>query len=94
MSDFGKALMITAIPIVVLSVTSAAGAALFSVDPRTGPPMTLWVVATLMWVIAVVVAIVFAVKGKRKIAAGIWAGIGIGIVSLGVTCFANFSAMF
>jgi len=89
MSDFLKGLLITAIPIVALSITSSAGV-LVSVDSSLfGFPAILWAVAALMLVIAVVVAIVFTVKGRRQIASGIWAGIGIGIASLGMSCFAN-----
>ena len=89
MSDFLKGLLITAIPIVALSVTSSAGE-LFGADTfLLGFPQLLWGVAALMLVIAVVVAVVFTVKGKIKIASGIWAGIGIGIASLGMSCFAN-----
>ena len=79
MSDFRKALIFTAIPIVVLSLISLAGFIIVSLA------------ATALWVIAIVAAIVFAVKGRRTTAAGIFAGIGIGIVALGATCFANLS---
>jgi hypothetical protein len=36
----------------------------------------------------IVAAIVFAIKGKRQIMSGILAGLGIGIVALGASCFA------
>ena len=86
MSDFRKALLFTAIPIAVVSVISAVGTA--ARGTYDTPFFFLWAVAALMLVIAVVVAIVFTVKGRREIAAGIWAGIGIGIASLGMSCFA------
>ena len=76
MSDFRKALIITAIPIVVLSLISLAGP-------------SVWFAAAALWVIAIVAAIVFISKGRREIAAGVFSGIGIGIVALGATCFAN-----
>jgi hypothetical protein len=89
MSDFWKGLLITAIPIVVLSVTSSAGVLVGVEGSLSGFLGILWAVAALMLVIAIVVAIVFTVKGRRQIASGIWAGIGIGIASLGMSCFAN-----
>jgi ABC-type uncharacterized transport system permease subunit len=36
----------------------------------------------------IVAAVIFAVKGKRQIMSGILAGLGIGIVALGASCFA------
>ena len=73
MSDFFKALLATAIPIVALS--------LISIVLRVsviGPAIA----------VAIVVAIIFAASGRRNIANGILAGIGIGFVVQGVTCFA------
>ncbi len=87
MSNFGKALMITAIPISVVSIISATGTA--ARGTYDTPFFFLWAVAAIMWMIAILVASIYTVKGKREIAVGIWVGIGIGIVSLGLTCFAN-----
>jgi len=87
MSDFRKALLFTAIPIAVVSVISAVGTA--ARGTYDTPFFFLWAVAALMLVIAVVVAIVFALRGNKSVAAGTLAGIGIGIVSLGVSFFAN-----
>ena len=42
----------------------------------------------LIWLAGIITAIVFATRGKRSIAAGILAGVGIGIVAWGATCFA------
>lgn len=39
-------------------------------------------------VAAIVAAIVYATKGRRSIANGILAGIGLGLVAIGFTCFA------
>ncbi len=80
MSPFVKALVFTSVPIVAVSVISA-----------------LPVVETigLLWFLAVIVAIGFLIaaavnfaRGNRQIAAGILAGVGIGAVALGLTCFA------
>jgi hypothetical protein len=40
-------------------------------------------------IIAIVAAIVYAAKGRRSIANGILAGIGLGLVAIGFTCFAG-----
>ena len=76
MSDFRKALIITAIPIVVLSLISLA-------------VQSVWIAAAALWVVAIVAAIVLIFTGRREIASGIFTGIGIGIVALGATCFAT-----
>lgn len=88
MSSFRKALMITAIPIVVLSIIGMCGmvgelyGALFLLT-------FLWWGAVIYYLGAVIVFIVYAVRRERQIVAGILAGLGIGIVSLGATCFAG-----
>ncbi len=86
MSDFRKAFMITAIPIVVLSLISTAGASMESI-------YNAWFIAGGLWVIAILSAIGFTIAHKRQIASGIFAGIGIGIVALGATCIANLSTV-
>jgi hypothetical protein len=95
MSDFRKALLWTAIPIVFLSLITTG---LFFYDrygtvgrdaERQQSAIGLWFYGVFYLVGAMIVAIIYGVRGKRSIASGIWAGIGIGIISLGVTCFAN-----
>ena len=91
MSDFRKALLWTAIPIIVLSTISAGGTI-----ARVG-----WadfgaiagVAAVGLWGVAILAAIGFAVARKRQVAAGILVGVGIGIIGLGATCFAALSAI-
>ena len=82
MSDFLKALLTTAVPLVVVSVISMAGAQEMGF-------YYIWFGALLGVLIAGVVAILFYFGGKRKKASGILAGIAIGIASLGMSCFAN-----
>ncbi len=88
MSDFRKALMITAIPIVVLSLVTAVGATAGGGGIEGIGWLFSWLIPAFLLLIAFVAAIVFGGKGKKQIASGIWAGVGIGIVSLGLTCFA------
>ena len=76
MSDFWKASLITGLPIVLLSLLSLIG-------------VVFMISATIYVVGAVVAIIVFAVIGKRVLMAGTLVGLAIGIVALGVTCFAN-----
>lgn len=87
MSDFRKALIITAIPIVLLSVVSTIGASVVGGYEEAFFFLFFWLIPAFLLLIAIVFAITYTVKGRRDRAAGIWAGIGIGIVSLGLSCF-------
>ena len=89
MSIFVKSLIATAIPIAVLSLVSAAGRVVTGRGLASIPFQILLVVAGILWGIAILAAIGFAIARKRHIAAGILAGVGIGIVALGLSCFAN-----
>lgn len=89
MNDFHKALLWTAIPILILSAISFGGSI---ADPDT---LVFGVgfgafggVAAGLWGLAILVCIGFALARKRQTALGILAGIGIGIVGLGASCFA------
>ena len=82
MSDFLKALLTTAVPLVVVSVVSMAGAAIEGF-------YYIWFAAALGVLIAGALAIRFYFRGKRQKASGMLAGIAIGIASLGMSCFAN-----
>ena len=89
MSDFRKALFGTAVPIIVLGVISAGGRmAVAASDAALVAFDVLGVVAAGLLGLAILAAIGFTIARKRQIAAGILAGVGIGIVGLGVTCFA------
>ena len=86
MSDFRKGLLWTAIPIIVCSVISSSG--LGAQNHWVGFQVFSYLVSVL-WVLAILTCIGFAVAHKRQVALGVLAGIGIGIVGLGVTCFAT-----
>jgi len=88
MSDFRKALLWTAIPIVVLSVLSGVGGWFSGGNMAIIPWALFWLIPAALWLIALVRAIVFTITDRRERAAGIWAGIGIGIIALGSSCFA------
>jgi hypothetical protein len=78
------ALAATVVPIIVLSVTSSV----LPGDLKFG----LWFSALALLGIATVTAIVLAVAGKKQIGQAIAVGCFIGIVAMGVSCFANLVA--
>lgn len=74
MSSFRKALLWTAIPSMALSIIGA-------VMPLAWPRVA-WASIT-----GFIVAIVFLIRGKKQIAAGVLAGLGIGIIVFFLSCF-------
>ena len=82
MSDFRKALLWTAIPILVLSVGGAGATVATGGSFAPGGAF-----GGILWVLAILVCVGFAVARKRQIAAGILAGTAIGLVGVGLTCF-------
>ena len=86
MSDFRKGLLWTAIPIIICSIIGSSG--LGAQSDWVGFMVFSYLVS-LLWVLAILTCIGFAIAHKRQVALGILAGIGIGIVGLGVTCFAT-----
>jgi hypothetical protein len=81
MSEFRKGLLWTAASISLIGIISTIGIGALGMG---------WFVALGLWILAFLAAIVLAInKRTRSLAAGIFAGIGISFVVLGVTCFAN-----
>ena len=84
MSDFGKALIFTVIPIVVLCIMSITLLLTVDVDRPgevgIGEQIGFGIPALL--VIALVAAIIFSVRGLKQVAKGIWIGFGVGLVAL------------
>ena len=81
MSNFRKALMFTAIPIVLTSLIS-----LGSQQPEMNKGLSIaWLIAGDMWLIAILTFIGFYLKKRKEIALGILAGAGIGAVFLAIT---------
>ncbi|HEX79274.1 MAG TPA: hypothetical protein G4O19_03865 [Dehalococcoidia bacterium] len=81
MSNYRKALILTAIPIVVLCLISIG--LMFAHYDRLGEQIG-WGASGLL-VISIVAAIVCNIRGMKQIAKGIWKGFIIGFVALIVT---------
>jgi hypothetical protein len=79
-----KAMLFTAVPIAVLSVVGSSLAIATGRDAYSA----IAGVGGLVWVAAVVACVAFAIARRGQIALGILAGLAIGAVSLGLTCFA------
>lgn len=78
---FASGFLWTAIPLVVLNaITSVSALFRLPFGVTTG-------IAGLLLVPAVVACAVFFALRRRKIAMGILAGIGVGLLSFGLTCF-------
>jgi hypothetical protein len=87
MSDFWKGLLSTAVPLVILSIVATIG----NVNSR-GWASPLWAAVWIALLLAFVAAIVFAVKGKRRVSAGIFVGLAVAVVALGSSCFVLLSS--
>ena len=81
-SAFRKAFAYTTIPIITLSILSLAGNAVEGL-------YFFWYIASLMWVLAILATIGFALTHRSRSASGILAGVGVGFLALGASCFAN-----
>ena len=93
MITFAKALTATAVPIVAVSIASIVGVINTSGSAQNNFASVAFGAAGL-WVLGILAAIGFAVARKGEVAAGILAGVGIGIVALGATCFAVVGSAF
>lgn len=81
MSGFRKALLFTAIPAILLSLISLA------------VPLV-WIFAVVFVGLALLTALILLFTGDRETASGILTGVGIGIITLGGTCFANLGNLY
>ena len=81
MTNSIKALLFTAVPIVILSLVS-----LFSKQPDLNKGLGIfWLIAGDIWLIALVTSLGFHLKKRKEIALGIIAGASIGFASLALT---------
>jgi hypothetical protein len=71
----------------VFSVVSSIGAN--TTDDFQDLSYMVWIGALIWFIVALIIALVQYSKGSRELASGILSGSGIGIVALGITCFAN-----
>jgi len=85
--------MITAIPIAILSMDSYSAFRNpgVGIEAMLGP--LFWVTTALLWELAFEVAIVFDIRGKKEIASGIWAGVAVGAIPLGMSSFVMLQAL-
>jgi tetratricopeptide (TPR) repeat protein len=83
---YSKYVAISAAPIALLSLISTGGA----VHPFW---YALWYVAAAYGVLVLFSAIISYFAGERRQGAGLLAGLSVGIISLGATCFANLSTL-
>ena len=84
----------TAIPIVTLSIVSTAGAE-YGVS---GVKFCLgfyfvWYVAAGLWLVAAIAMVVLYTRGKRESASGVLAGVGVGVLAVGITGLVNFATI-
>jgi len=91
MSDFRKALFLTAVPIIVLSAISIGGQI---ADIGLVAFSIISIAVWMLWGLAILTTIGFAIARKRQVAAGMLAGVAIGMVGLGATCFADMISSF
>ncbi len=83
-NPFATALAFTAVPLIVIGVASAATS---TAGGALGP---VFAVESALWVLAVLVGIGFAIARKGQIASGVLTGAAIGLVGVGLNCFAGF----
>jgi hypothetical protein len=86
MTDFRKALLWTAIPLVGLALVSTGGT--FTPDLYF-----VWALDLVALLIALVVSIILVVTGRVDLSSGVIVGCAIGFLALAVTCFANVNTM-
>ncbi|MEE8414026.1 MAG: zinc ribbon domain-containing protein [Dehalococcoidales bacterium] len=82
------AFLITAIPIIFLSLDASTAFKAPDGGIEFIYGSLLWIGTVLFWQIAFEAAIVIGLRGGKEIAAGIWAGVVIGIVPLGLSSLA------
>ncbi|MEX0763283.1 MAG: hypothetical protein WD208_09135 [Dehalococcoidia bacterium] len=87
MNPFRRAFLWTAVPIILVSLISTAGALDTQLDLYGA-----WAIAAGMWLVAVVAGIVLLFMNRRESASGVMVGVAVGVLALTVTCFANLSS--
>jgi hypothetical protein len=85
LSSFVKAMIWTSIPLLLISAVSTVAAIIATQGRGFGEPGT--GIGGLLFGVAILAAVAFLIARKGQIAAGIFAGAGIGLVGLMLTCF-------
>ena len=95
MTTYRKAFLWTATPIVALSMIStiAGPADCYESSDTLCVVYVVWYAAAGLGVVAILAAIGFAIAERKRATAGIVAGIGVGFLSLAITCFANVATL-
>ncbi len=89
-----KAFAWTAIPIVVLSIVSTAGAAVGDSGVRFWLGFyVLWYGAAGVWLVAIIAMVVLYTRGKEENPSGVLAGVGVGVLAVGTTGLVNFATI-
>ncbi|HEY32259.1 MAG TPA: hypothetical protein G4O10_04045 [Dehalococcoidia bacterium] len=86
MSSFRKALLLTAIPIVVLSLISVG----FWLADSNPPAEQVGFGVPGLLIVAIIAAIMCQIRGMPQTAKGIWVGFGIGLVGFVGTWIASY----
>jgi hypothetical protein len=94
MSAFRKGLLWTALPTVLLGIVGTIGLAATDTNEVGNGFIIVWFVALGVLAIEMLLGFIMLFFPRhRQVTAGIWAGIALGMVTLGVTCFANAGAI-
>ncbi len=75
------------IPITLVSLLSLLG----NLNPDVRALIFLWLLGALFWLVAFVAMIGFYVAGRPQTGTGVLAALGLGVLVLFTTCFANLS---
>lgn len=82
MHDFRVAFIWTAVVLSILSAMSMAGVAV-------GAFYWFWFICVIVWIVGLLVGLGMLLFGRRRLAGGILAGLGIGVLVLAATGLVN-----
>ena len=85
--SFWLGFLAAGIPITLVSLLSLLG----NLNPDVAGLIFLWLLGALLWLVAFVAMIGFYVAGRPQTGTGILAALGLGVLVLFTTCFANLS---
>jgi hypothetical protein len=88
MSGFLKALIWTAIPFLILTIVQVIVTQLSQNGGASSSLVVINLGGIVFFLVAIVASVVFGIRGKLRITAGVFTGLAIGIIVLGASCFA------